>query len=65
MLNAITAITALQGVSSTLKKQEVLREFSGNKDFRKLLYYALNPMLTYKISEQTLRRPVRYDPAIT
>lgn len=65
MLDAITAIMALQDTSSTLKKQEVLRKFSGNEDFRKLLYYALNPMFTYKISEQTLRRPVRYNPAIT
>lgn len=39
--------------------------FKGNENFRKFLYYALNPMLTYKISERRLRTPVKYDPAIT
>lgn len=65
MLGAITAINALQRESSTLKKQEVLRRFKDNEDFRKLLYYALNPMLTYKVSEQTLSRPVQHNSAIT
>ena len=49
----------------SIKKQKILRENKGNEDFRKLLYYALNPMLTYKISEQTLRTPGVYDPGIT
>lgn len=65
MLGAIVAIYALKCESSTLKKQEVLRECKGNEDFRKLLYYALNPMLTYKVSEQTLNRHVQPDPSIT
>lgn len=65
MLGAITAINALQRESSTLKKQEVLRRCKDDEDFRKLLYYALNPMLTYKVSEQALSRPVQYNPAIT
>lgn len=65
MLDAIAAINAIRRESSTLKKQEVLRTFKDDEDFRKLLYYALNPMLTYKVSEQTLKRPAQYDPAIT
>lgn len=65
MLDAIAVINAIQRESSTLKKQEVLRAFKDDENFRKLLYYALNPMLTYKVSEQTLRRPAQYDPAIT
>lgn len=65
MQNAIAAITALQHESGALKKQEILRQFKDNEDFCKLLYYALNPMLTYKISEQTMSRPVQYNPAIT
>ena len=65
MLAAITAINALQRESSTLKKQEILRRFKDNEDFRKLLYYALTPMLTYKVSEQTLSRSVKYSPEIT
>ena len=65
MLDAICLINALQNAPGPLKKQEVLRLGSENENFRKLLYYALNPMLTYKISEQRLRTPVAYDPAIT
>lgn len=65
MFNAICLINALQNAPGSLKKQEVLRLGSENENFRKLLYYALNPMLTYKISEQRLRTPVVYNPAIT
>lgn len=65
MKSAIEAINVLRHESGALKKQEVLREFKDNEDFRKLLYYALNPMLTYKVSERTLARPMQCDPAIT
>lgn len=65
MFEAVCLINALQNASGSIKKQEVLRFGSENENFRKLLYYALNPMLTYKISEQRLRTPVVYDPAIT
>jgi DNA ligase-1 len=65
MIRAISQITALQQVSSTNKKLQILQKFKDNEDFRKLLYYALNPLLTYKVSEQTLRRPVEYTSAIT
>ena len=65
MKSAIEAINVLRHESGALKKQEVLREFKDNEDFRKLLYYALNPMLTYKVSERTLARQMQYDPAIT
>lgn len=65
MQSAIEAINVLRHESGALKKQEILREFKDNEDFRKLLYYALNPMLTYKVSERTLARQMQYDPAIT
>lgn len=65
MLDTITQIRCLQNSVGSIKKMEVLREFKDNEDFRKLLYYALNPMLSYKISEQTLRKKVEYDPTIT
>lgn len=65
MKSAIEAINVLRHESGALKKQEVLQEFKDNEDFRKLLYYALNPMLTYKVSERTLARQMQYDPAIT
>ena len=65
MLEAITLMGCLQRANGSIEKMRVLREFKDNDGFRKLLYYALNPMMTYKISEQTLRRPVQYNPAIT
>ncbi len=65
MFDAIMALCALQQESSRLKKQEMLQRYKDNEHFCKLLYYALNPMLTYKISEQTMSRPIKYDPAIT
>lgn len=64
-LETIAQIYCLQNVVGSIKKMEVLRKFKDNEDFRKLLYYALNPMLTYKISEHTLRKEVKYDPTIT
>lgn len=54
-------IRRLQEANGQNNKMQVLREFKDNDNFRRLLYYALNPMLTYKISEQTLRSPAEYD----
>lgn len=65
MLEAISQIYRLKNAVGSIKKMEILREFKGNESFRNFLYYALNPMLTYKISENTLRKKVEYDPAIT
>ena len=62
---AVEQLLRLQQESGSIKKQAILQENKDNEDFRKLLYYALNPMLTYKISEQTLRTPGVYDPGIT
>lgn len=53
MWNSIEKVLKLQHESSVLKKQEILREYKDDETFCKLLYYALNPMLTYKISEAT------------
>lgn len=65
MIEAIEQIYCLQNMVGSIKKMEVLRRFEDNEGFRKLLYYALNPMLTYKISEQTLRKKIEFDPTIT
>lgn len=65
MWNSIEKVLKLQHESSALKKQEILREYKDDETFCKLLYYALNPMLTYKISEATLRKPVKYRSDIT
>lgn len=65
MWNSIEMVLKLQHENSALKKQEILREYKDDETFCKLLYYALNPMLTYKISEATLRKLVKYRSDIT
>lgn len=65
MTDAISMVLAVQTERGALKKQSLLAEFKANTDFCRLLYYALNPLLTYKISEQTLRKTVPYRPEIT
>lgn len=65
MIGAITAINCLQQASGSIKKMQILRKFQDDENFRKFLYYALNPMLTYKISERTLRNQIEFRPEIT
>lgn len=40
---------------SSISKQRILRENQHNAEFKLLLYNALNPRLTFKVSEKTLR----------
>lgn len=63
--DSIVKLRRLQEAIGSIRKTKLLREFQDDANFRNFLYYALNPMLTYKISEQTLRSPTRYDSAIT
>ena len=63
--DSIAKLRRLQEAIGSIRKTQLLREFQDDANFRNFLYYALNPMLTYKISEQTLRSPIRYDSAIT
>lgn len=67
MNQAMFLLLELQRESSTLKKQQILRGHKDDEEFKRLLYYALNPLLTYKISEPTLRRstPVRTEITLT
>lgn len=65
MRNAIDAILKLQNTSGTIAKKKVIAENKGNEHFQKLLYYGLHPLLTYKVSEYTLRKPMPYNAAIT
>lgn len=51
-------ITMLQSISGAKAKQAFLAEHSEDEEFRKVLYYALNPLLTYNLSEDTLRKRV-------
>lgn len=65
MRTAVEQLLLLKRESGSIKKQQVLRKFKDNEDFRKLLYYALNPMLTYRVSERTLKRRTQYDASST
>ena len=62
---AIIKVKELQAAAGSNQKQEILKRYKDDEDFCKLLYYALNPMLTYKISERTMNQPAQYNPAIT
>lgn len=58
-------IHTLQSLRGTNEKTEFIKANAGNDAFRSFLFYALNPLLTYKVSEQTLTRTGGYDSGIT
>lgn len=51
-------IYALQALNGSLAKQQFIKEHSNDGWFLRFLYYALNPVLTYNVSEKTLRKLV-------
>lgn len=56
MTDAISAIIDLQAAKGAIAKKKVIE---GNKEcpeFLELLYYALHPLLSYNMSEKTLRK---------
>lgn len=48
-------IVALQNIEGANEKLAYIKRMASNESFRMLLYYALNPMLSYNLSEKTLR----------
>lgn len=58
MDKAIDAILLLQEAGGVTDKKRIISDNADNQCFQKLLYYALNPLLTYKISENTLTKPM-------
>lgn len=48
-------VIALQELNGANEKQRFLKENADDARFTKFLYYALNPILTYNLSENTLR----------
>lgn len=58
-------IHTLQSMRGTIEKTEFIKANAANDEFRSFLYYALNPLLTYKVSEQTLKEVSVYDQRIT
>ena len=65
MRNAVNAVLQLQNTSGAIAKKKVIADNKGNENFCKLLYYALHPLLTYKVSERTLRKPTPMSASIT
>ena len=65
MRDAIDALIVLQSTSGAIAKKKIITQHKDNQNFRKLLYYALHPLLSYKVSEQTLRKPMPYNATIT
>lgn len=55
MIDAISAIFDLQAAKGAIAKKQVIENNKDDTEFKKLLYYALHPLLTYKVSEKTLR----------
>lgn len=62
--SAVDAIKKLQETSGAIAKKKIIEENKENGDFCKLLFYALNPLITYNISEQTLRKPMPFHGAV-
>lgn len=55
---SIKDIASLRLITGAKAKQEFIRTHANDKHFCKFLYYALNPMLTYNVSEDTLRNKI-------
>lgn len=51
-----TDILVLQSITGANDKQKFIKEHAGDENFRNFLYYALNPLLSYNLSEATLRK---------
>lgn len=55
---SVKDIASLQLITGAKAKQEFVRAHVNDEIFCRLLYYALNPMLTYNVSEDTLRNRI-------
>lgn len=55
-------IYVLQALSGMNAKQEFIKAHSEDDWFKHFLYYALNPVLTYNVSEKTLRKLIDTPP---
>lgn len=58
MTEALELLIGLQAVSGAKAKHDFLLRHKDNENFRRLLYYACHPRLTYKLSEDTLSTSV-------
>ena len=51
---AIDAVLELQATNGAIAKKKLIEQNKNNPEFLELLYYALHPLLTYKVSERVL-----------
>lgn len=56
MQKVIEKILSVQNARGALNKQKIIYENKDDENFKRLLYYALNPLLTYKVSQNTLNQ---------
>ena len=61
MKSTINKIKQLQEASGSKQKVEILKANKEDMLFTSLLQYILNPFLTYKVSENTLRQEILFD----
>ena len=54
MQEAIRLIKQLQAAKGAKEKAQILSENKDNETFKRILYYACHPRLTYKVSEDRL-----------
>lgn len=54
MMETLRAVQELQQAAGPKAKTVVLQKYSHNEDFKRILYYACHPRLTYKVSEDRL-----------
>lgn len=65
MKDAVNAILKLQNTTGAIAKMNIIADNKDNEFFKRILYYALHPLITYKISERTLHKPMPFNAAIT
>lgn len=60
MQETLRLIKELQGAKGSKAKTAILQENRDNETFKRVLYYACHPRLTYKVSEATLMQEPKY-----
>ena len=55
---SVSSILELQKANGAIAKQEIIRRYSNNEWFKTFLYFALNPLITYNLSEKTLTEDI-------
>lgn len=65
MRQKIEYIRSIQAAAGAKEKYNIIAAHKEDGVFTRLLFYACNPMLTYKLTAQTLEQEAGYNPAVT